>query len=61
MKGVKEVRGLPLASLAFPPGFPFSVSWKVGSRISLGTKDSKNLPQTNNLESVTYVSLAICF
>ena len=60
MKGVPGLRGLPLD---FPPRMDGLPSWLPPSQsagklvpISLGTRDSKNLPQTNNLELMTYVS-----
>ena len=49
-------------------GFSSLLSWLLPSQsarepipISLGIKGSKNMPQTNNLELMTYVSLGICF
>lgn len=54
VKGVTEVR-IFLASLPLTLAAPCSLSWKAGPGISLGTRDSKNLPQTNNLELTTCV------
>ena len=49
-------------------GFSSLLSWLLPSQsarkpipIFLGIKGSKNMPQTNNLELMTYVSLGICF
>lgn len=51
---VMEARTL-LASLSAIPPFPCSLSWKADPGISLGKRDSKNLPQTKRLELVTCV------